>query len=229
MALLGVIKGFSGLPQDYREAIQTISDSLFINTSYSFKKAVDQTIQYANSLISQNGGSVTDQGLKIKIQPSQSLPLEVAFPRLVFDHYVSVFDNNGWEFKGNWGNFKEHNQGIDRAKVTAKSGDEARLKFKGTGISIVGNWMKDGGKAEIFIDGELKRIVDCYFDYANQSHLDMDIYHITNLTMGEHVVRIVVKGEKRPEASGANVYLSKAVVFKTANKISDNYKFSFQK
>jgi hypothetical protein len=39
---------------------------------------------------------------------------------------------------------------------------------------------------------------------------------------------VVVKGEKRPEALAANVYINEILVFKTADKISDNFKFSFQ-
>jgi len=38
-----------------------------------------------------------------------------------------------------------------------------------------------------------------------------------------------VIGEKRPEASTANLYLSKTIVFKTGDKKNENYKFSFQK
>jgi len=56
----------------------------------------------------------------------------------------------------------------------------------------------------------------------------MDIYHVTNLPNRKHTVRLVVKGEKRPESEGTNVYVTEAVVFKTADKINENYKFSFQ-
>ena len=47
MALLGVIKGFSGLPVEYQNAVKAMGDSLFVNTTYSFNKAVDKTLQYA--------------------------------------------------------------------------------------------------------------------------------------------------------------------------------------
>jgi hypothetical protein len=57
----------------------------------------------------------------------------------------------------------------------------------------------------------------------------MSIYHITNLPEGKHTIKLVVKGEKRPESEGAKVYVNEAIVFKTGDKISDNYKFSFQK
>ena len=234
MAVLGVIKGLSGLPKAYRDAVQAIGDSLFINTNYSFNKAVDQTMKYAKDLAVQNGGAAIDTELKIKVQASQPFALEVAFPKLVFDRSASVFAKDGWEFKGKWATYKHHNEWVkgkdyDQAMASANAGDEAIFSFEGTGASIVGNWFKDCGKADIFVDGELKRTIDSYFGFANQTHTDMNLYHITNLPQGKHTIKVVVKGEKRPEALAANLYLNKAVVFKTADKKSENYKFSFQK
>ncbi len=228
MAVLGVIKGLSGLPQTYREAVQAIGDSLFINTTYSYNKAVDQTLKYAKGLVVENGGQATDSELTIKVQASQPFALEDAFPKLVSDHNISVFDKEGWKFKGKWENFKVNSKD-DQAMFSGNKGDEAVLKFEGTGVSIVGNWFKDGGKADVFVDGTLKRTIDAYFYFANQTHTGMDLYHITNLSPGKHTVKVVVKGEKRPEATATNLYLSKAIVFKTADKTNVNYKFSFQK
>ena len=113
--------------------------------------------------------------------------------------------------------------------VSSDTGAEAVFNFEGTGVSLVGNWFKDCGKADVFVDGVCKRTIDGYFNFAKQSHTDMDLYHITNLTQGKHTIKVVVKGEKRPEASAAKLYLTKAIVFKTGNKKSENYKFSFQK
>lgn len=226
MAVLGVIKGFSGLPKAYRDAVQTMGDSLFINTNYSFNKAVDQTFKYAKDLIVNNGGNVTASEIKIKTQIPTPFAMETAFPKLVFDRQVSVFQKDGWEFKGKW---QTYNRGRDQAKVSANKGDEAVFNFNGTGVSICGNWFKDCGKADIFIDGELKRTIDGYFWFAKQTHDDMNLYHITNLKQGNHTVVIVIKGEKRPEATAANLYLTKAIVFKTGDKINENYKFTFQK
>lgn len=227
MAVLGVMKGLSGLPPAYREAVLAVGDSLFINTNYSFNKAVDQTYKYAKDLILQNGGTATGSEIKIKTQSPKPLPLEVAFPKLVFDQQVSVFNKEGWEFKGKWETFRQNNK--DQARFSANAGDEAVFNFEGTGVSLVGNWFKDGGKAAIYVDGELKRTIDSYFGFSNQTHQNMNLYHITNLPHGKHTVKVVVKAEKRPEATAANFYLSKAVVFRTADKKNENYKFSFQR
>jgi hypothetical protein len=160
--------------------------------------------------------------------------LETSFPKLVFYKRVKVFKNDGWEFKGKWGNYPKsdiQSNGISRAqsKFSGTAGDEIVFTFKGTGVSLVGNWLKDGGKADIFVDNQLKRTIDCYFYFAKQEHQNMNLYHIINLKEGEHTIRLVVKGEKRPESQGVNVYISEAVVFKSAVKINENFKFSFQK
>jgi len=224
MAVLGVISGLSGLPADYQAAVKAIGDSLFINTDYSFNKAVDKTLEYAQKLVVENGGQSTSGGLKVKVQEPQPFVLEVAFPKLVFDKNVSVFAPNSWETKGAWVIFGEN-----KAKFSEKAGDEISFTFEGTGVSIVGNWFKDGGRADVYVDGEFKRIIDCYFYFSKQELDNMNLYHITNLPQGKHTVKLVVKGEKRLESKGAKVCVTEAVVFKTADKINENYKFSFQK
>ena len=234
MAVLGVIKGLSHLPAEYRNAVQKMGDTLFINTNYSFNKAVSQTIKYAKDLAVQNGGYVTDSEVKIKVQAPEPYAAEVAFPKLVADHRITVFDKQGWQFKGNWTVFNtndedNNNKLFDQAKFSSEAGDEASLNFEGTGISVCGNWHRECGKADIFIDGKLRRTIDEYFWFAYQIQNDMDLYHITNLKPGRHTLKVVVKGEKRPEAAGTNLYLTKAIVFKTADKKNETYKFPFQK
>lgn len=100
--------------------------------------------------------------------------------------------------------------------VSGKAGDSAELNFTGTSISIEGNWYKDGGKADVFVDDKLHRSIDTYYFFANQQHTT-SIWHIMNLQPGGHTVKLVVKGEKRPEATGTNLYLTKAFVFSNAS------------
>jgi len=233
MALLGVIMGLKGLPVEYQNAVNAIGDSVFINTSYSFNKAVDKTLEYAKKLAIENGGEATCEELKIKVQQPQPFALEVSFPNLVFDKKVSVFSNDAWITKGEWGSYSFMNSWSkkevnDQAKFSGKTGDEISFTFDGTGVSIAGNWFKDGGKADVFVDGQFKRTIDCFFNFSRQQHENMNLYHITQLQEGKHTIRIVVKGEKRAESEGTNVYISEALVFKTSAKINETYKFTFQ-
>jgi hypothetical protein len=232
MAVLGVIKGFSGLPDDMQKGVKNMADSLFINTTYSFNSAVTSTIKYATDQVIKNGGKVTDKIIMIKTQIPEAQAFEVSFPNLVFDRNISVFDSAGLSFKGKWKTF-ETNSESDK-KVTRQSmygekkGDELEIDFDGTGISLTGNWYRDGGKADVFVDNKLNRIIDTYYNFANQQHTE-SIWHILNLPPGEHKVRIAVRGEKRPESSGTRVYITSATIFRTAPKKNESWKFSFEK
>lgn len=215
MAVLGVMKGFSGLPKEMQEGVAAVGDSLFIHTAYSFNSAVNRTYEYALELIQKEGGKVTDKEISIKVQQPQSLPLEVSFPNTKFEKMISVFDSEEFKFTGDWKIHEITNwqKKIEKQSITSeKAGDSVELKFTGTGISIEGNWCKDGGKADIFVDGKLHRTVDTYYFYANQEHTT-SIWHVMNLQPGEHTVKLVVKGEKRPESLGTKIYITKAFIF----------------
>ena len=231
IAVLGVIKGFSGLPENMQEVIKNIGDSIFIHTSYSFNSAVSNTYNYALELIARDGGKVTDDKIRVRTQLPVAPDLNVSFPDVVFDKKVSVFDKNGWIFSGRWETF-ETATGRDpqirkQSRYTDKAGDELLINFSGTGISIEGNMYKDGGKADIYLDGKLHRSIDTYFNFANQQHIGF-IWHVLNLQPGDHEVKIVVKGEKRPESSGTRVYIASVKIFRTDAKKSDSHKFSFE-
>jgi hypothetical protein len=232
MAVLGVIKGFSGLPVNMQDGVKAIGDSIFINTTYSFNSAVRSTNKYALDLIVKNGGKVSDKKIMVKTQLPVAPKPEVSFPNVVFDKRISVFDKNGWSFKGKWTALEvtseNNSQMIKQSMYAEKAGDELVIDFSGTGISIEGNWYKDGGKADIFVDGKVHRTIDTYYNFANQQHT-ASIWHVLNLQPGDHKIRLVVKGEKRPDSAGTKVYITSAIIFKTAPKKSDTYKLSFEK
>ena len=214
-----------------QEGVKSMGDSLFIHTTYSFNSAVTSTVKYAHDLITKDGGTVTDKTIKVKIQVPSAPAFENSFPDVVFDRRVSVFDNAGWSFKGKWKSFElfsgSENKNVKQAMFAEKAGDELEFAFTGTGISLVGNWYKDGGKADVYVDGTLHRSIDTYYDFANQQHTE-SIWHVMKLQPGEHRVKLVVKGEKRPESAGTKVYITSAVIFKTAPKKSESFKFSFE-
>jgi hypothetical protein len=232
LAVLGVINGFSGLPQYMQDGVKAMGDSLFIYTTYSFNSAVASTIKYASELIKKDGGSVTDKMIKVKIQAPVAPKFENSFPDIVFDKRVSVFDNTGWSFKGSWKPYEivsgPGDKKVKQAMVSDKAGDELEFTFTGTGVSFVGNWYKDGGKADVYVDGSLHRSIDTYYNFANQQHTET-VWHIMKLQPGEHKIKLVVRGEKRPESSGLKVYITSAVVFKTEPKKSESWRFSFEK
>lgn len=232
MAVLGVISGFDKLPQNMKDGVITMGDSLFVNTDYSFNKAVESTYRYAAELITENGGKAGRKKFAVKKQLPAAPALEVSFPDVVQDRKVSVFDNEAWKFTGNWKTLKRASWPgetlADQSKFARKAGDAIEIGFSGTGISIDGNWLRDGGKADVFLDGKLVRTIDTYYFYNNQEHENVSLWHITGLPDIRHNLKLVVKGEKQPESLGTAVYISQAVIYKTAPKKSNSFKFSFE-
>lgn len=231
LAVIGVIKGFSGLPEAIQEGVRAVGDSVFIHTSYSFNTAVESTYNYAVEFIERGGGKVKGNKILIKTQQPVEPDPEVAFPDLVFDRRISAFDEKEWSKKGKW-EIRETTSG-DGSKTgqsifSGKKGYEIRLTFKGTGIALYGNWYKDGGKADVYIDEKLHRTIDTYYFYAGQQHSNVCLWHITGLDEGDHTLKLVVKGEKRPEAEGTNIYITGATIFKTAPKKNESFRFSFE-
>lgn len=232
MALLGVIKGFSGLPAEMQNGVKAVGDSLFINTTYSYNSAVTATEKYARDLILKDGGKVTGNKIEVRIQDPAPPATEISFPDVVFDKTITIFDNNGWKFTGSWKPYEILEGGgkktVRQSMYSEKRGDELELKFSGSGISINGNWYKDGGLADIYVDGKLHRTIDTYYYFANQQHTE-SIWHVLNLPQGDHLIRIVLKGEKRLESAGTRVYITSATIYKSEKKKNENFKFSFQK
>lgn len=229
MALLGVINGFSQLPKSMQDGVNAVGDTLFINTTYSYRTAVQNTFQYALKMIQQNGGKVNGEFITWPEQKVTTAPWEEAYPHLVFDQKISVFDTTAWTSKKNWKNYMEKSwdgkSERPQSKVSANKGDELSLSFEGTGISIAGNWVKDGGKAAIYVDGKWRRNIDTYFDYAQQEHRNITLWNDFKLKPGKHIVTIQVKGEHHPDATSSKVYITEAVVYKTAVKKSSVYSF----
>ena len=233
MAVLGLIKGFSALPADMQKGVKDIGDSIFINTSYSFNSAVIATDQYALQLTQKKGAYIKNDTIYIPNQPLKPAAYEVSFPKLVYDRSVPVFSKPDWVFSSNWKTYIEKSwdgkSERDQAIYANKAGDVMEFNFNGTGISLMGNWVKDGGKADIYLDGKFQRRINTYYNYAAQEHRDVSIWHKFQLSPGKHTVKLVVAGEKYPDSLGANIYLTQAILFKTGDKKSDGYRFTFEK
>jgi hypothetical protein len=213
-----------------QDGVNAIGDSLFINTTYSFNTAVNSTYKYAQDLILRDSGKIDEKIIQIKSQTPVAPALEVAFPELVFERTIPIFDKTAWKLKGSWKPYEiKSGDKLEKQSMYAeKPGDELEFAFTGTGISLEGNWYKNGGKADVYVDGQLHRKIDTYYDFANQEHT-VSIWHAINLKPGDHTIRLIVKGEKRPEASGTRVYITSATIFQTGLKKNETFKFSFEK
>ncbi len=215
-AVLGVRDGYSSIPDKWKSGIPQIADSVFIFTDYSFNKVVDNTLNYAKKLTRENGGTVSDEALQIKIQkPKEPEKLEVSFPNLK-PLYQAATTDDAWTWKGDWKDIKVHDfftRSAVKIKRAKQKGAEASFKFTGTGVMISGHWNKDHGKADVYIDGELDRTIDTYYWVANVGNPMAYLYHNVTLPEGDHVIRLVVNGEKNPKAGDTNITITGAVVY----------------
>lgn len=231
-AVIGVIKGFSGIPDEWKSGIPAIADSTFIFTNYTFNSGVDNTMKYALDFVRNNGGEVTSSHAKIGVQKPVAPPLEVAFPDVVPDYRTSVFDDTGWTFNGGWETEVRRDRNGQEQPYTRnaeRKGAEAVFTFTGTGVVIKGDWRKDGGKADVYLDGTLHRTIDTYYFWAGEEKYDSFLWHVTGLSQGEHTVKIVLTGGKKPESEGTRVYLKGATVYKTGKKKNETVKLSIEK
>ena len=92
-----------------------------------------------------------------------------------------------------------------------EAGTEASLTFEGTGIAIVGAMTQEGGRADVFLDGEKS---DYFLDawIPERTHDNVD-WHITGLEPGPHTLRIVVRDDTEERASGWLVQIQNAIVY----------------
>ena len=80
------------------------------------------------------------------------------------------------------------------------AGSTATFTFFGTGVDWQTMRGPHQGRAQIFVDGVLRKTVD---NYAGDPTIA--VRSITGLSLGVHELRIVVLGEGRPAADGSQV------------------------
>lgn len=232
MGILGVIYGFSGLPAEMQNGVRAAADSLFVNTTYSFNTAVERTMHYAQQFAVRNGGALSDSLVTIVRQKHEAPPLEVSFPNTVVKSQSPVFDKGPWKKRGAWRTATREDwktkRHVPHSMTADTRGSALTFTFNGSGAAIVGNWVKDGGTADIALDGKFVRTIDTYFHYSNQEHDNMVLWHVFGLPEGKHTVTVTVRGEHRKESKGSAVYITKAVVFASAPKPSAVYRFPFE-
>ena len=119
---------------------------------------------------------------------------------MVLSEKVSIFNEKRWKLSGNWQTLQlpDENTAVKarQAKFAGKKGDAIEFAFEGTAISLEGNWKKDAGKAELYIDDKLHSTFDTYFYYNKQEQTPINICHALHLNPGKHTLKLVVTGDK---------------------------------
>jgi hypothetical protein len=219
-AILGVMKGYSNIPDIYKSDIPLMSNDEFSYTTYSYNKTVAQTIAFLNENIKANGGKINGDIYTIKTQePCFKGKLEQSFPNMYMNYFVQVRDSAQWRFKGNWQNFVYGDGDPDLFKMTNEPGASMEIPFDGTGVTVLGSWNVDGGRANVYVDGKFVKKIDTYYreDAGKYNDNRSHIFHILGLNPGKHSLRLVVTDDSNPKSTGHKIWIERIVVYSTRN------------
>jgi ADP-ribosylglycohydrolase/Carbohydrate esterase 2 N-terminal len=207
--ILGVMLGYGRIPPGWKAGIPAIATTKFRFTSYSFDEITRSTMNRAFKVIEGAGGRVTPTEVVIPLQPPKAPALEQWSVDPPTARIAS--GDPAWTWSEGWRDAKDNDRSSGPTmKAADKSGAEATLKFRGTGLSVAGRCSQEGGRADVYLDGEKVGEIDAYV--VPRTH-DDDYWHVTALTRGEHTLRIVTRADKDERSTGTQIGIERAVVY----------------
>jgi hypothetical protein len=210
--IIGVVLGYQKIPDVWKSGIPAIADKKFQYTDFSFKTIVDSTVKRTVALVEKNGGRLNGERLTVKTQAPKAAKLKT------WDNYGSpveriAIDDPRWSWTGAWTLAKPSERQNAVRKSANTKGAEANIAFEGTGAIVTGPYFSSGGKAQVYLDGKLDRIVDVYPD-EDMSKSGEAVFHRFGLKNGKHPVRLVVLGEPYPGSKGSDISIESLIVFR---------------
>ena len=212
LGILGVVGGYDNIPDKFTSGIDAIADEPFSFTSYSFNDIVDSTVKRAMLLVERTGGVIEDGIIRVNVQQPEQAALDV------WDDYGTAiervdFDDVRWRWSGNW----QHQltkiwRSEYASSISDERGAEARISFDGTGASVTGLLLPDGGQADVYLDGKLSKTIDVFPDELD-AKFDESIWHVFGLENKTHALRIVVRGEPFRDSQGSKISIASLIVF----------------
>ena len=203
--ILGTMLGYKRIPDEWKSGIPAIVDKKFRYTDFTFRTISESTMKRAIALVESTGGARRGNNLEIASQRPGAAKLEL------WDDYGSpveriAWSDARWQWKGEWRTDK-------RVKLSNAKGAEGLISFTGTGVMIVGPYLPNGGKADIFLDGKLQATVDVFPD-EKAAKSGESVWHAFGLQPGEHTVKLAVRGEPYGQSAGADIGIQDLVVFR---------------
>jgi hypothetical protein len=212
--ILGVMLGYSRIPDQWKGGIPALAGKKFSYTNYSFDDIVGSTMKRAEQVVRRAGGTVTRNGLSIPKQTPEPPPLE-QWDMGVPDRIVSANDG-AWQWSGDWKAPPKSTDGEARGgQVATTAGASATLTFTGTAVTILGEYTQSGGRADVWLDGAKVRSIDAWI--PERTH-DNALWHTYGLKPGTHVLKIVTTGGADARSTGTAVEIASAVVYRAKEK-----------
>lgn len=137
--VLGVMHGYSNIPDFWLKPLQEVESLFFESTTMSLNLAYDMSLKHALEIIQRDGGKVVEGFVEIPLQR----PVPVAFEQ----NFVNTYP-------------------IAREKVDLSFTDELSVDFKGNGYILYGNMVKRSKIDTDYIDRISKRLGSEVFGLA---------------------------------------------------------------
>jgi hypothetical protein len=118
-----------------------------------------------------------------------------------------------WKWTGEWRDEVRgpKNEVVGRSSETA--GATGEMTFSGTGVALVGAHGRDGGRADVFIDGRKTATVDAWIPERTS---DNDLWHTEGLSPGTHTLRIVLTGAADTRSQGQRVVINRVIGYRAS-------------
>jgi hypothetical protein len=207
--VLGTLLGYAAIPDFWKSGIPAIADTRFDFTQSSFNDVARTTLERAKKIVTKAGGSATASEMIIPFQEPKPAALE-QWDMGVPDRRIDTLDAT-WTWTGRWK--EEHywdGSGISARKTTNEVGSEATLSFTGSAISLVGSYSREGGRADVYLDGEKTGKIDAYIVERTS---DNDLWHAYGLKPGKHTLRIVPRDDADSRSRGQKLSIESAISF----------------
>ena len=204
--VLGVMLGYQGIPAQWTQPLAAIAEEKFSYTNYSFNSIVKSTIARAKLAVKKEGGSVDAKSLVVPAQKPMTLKLEQFAPGKVVERIA--LDDPRWKWQGPWEKVAEGQP----ARRSKNAGAEATVSFDGTGAMLVGSLDTDRGTADLYLDEKWMGKIDGYNDDGDRG--GEGLWGKFDLQPGNHILRVVVKGEPYPGSKDAWIYLEDLIVYR---------------
>ena len=160
--VLGVMYGYSNIPEFWLKPLQEIENLNFEGTTVSLQKAYELSNKHALALIEKNGGLISAEEIEIKTQQPIVLPLEQNFENTipVFRERKDCFvtDNYTFDFTGN--GFVVYGNLVSTKSITPDYIHRVSIRHIGSEVFALAELTDEYvAMLEIWIDGKLDQTV----------------------------------------------------------------------
>jgi hypothetical protein len=207
--ILGVMLGYAAIPDMWKSGIPGLAGQKFSYTDYSFEDIVASTLKRAEKVVTSAGGKVDDTGVTVPIQSAVPPPLE-QWDMGIPDAIVPA-TSAAWQWTGAWSSLPDREGHPQPGFSTQTAGATASLSFSGSAVAILGDFSQQGGRANVFLDGQPVRPIDAWI--PERTHDDA-LWHMYDLKPGPHTLRIVATADADERSTGHVIQITSAVVYK---------------